>query len=108
MVKANFFKAFAAGVILYRVIKYIGQQKRLVEEFGYTLKRFNLSKVDLNALEFNIILGIDNKSAGSIKVGKIDLDVILGGLDLGRIKQGIPIKIDPKLLRVIFECTLFS
>ena len=95
MVKANFFKAFAAGVILYRVIKYIGQQKRLVEEFGYTLKRFNLSKVDLNALEFNIILGIDNKSAGSIKVGKIDLDVILGGLDLGRIKQGIPIKIDP-------------
>ena len=95
MVKANFFKAFAAGVILYRVIRYIGQQKRLVEEFGYSLKRFKLSKVDLTSLEFVIVLGINNKSAANIKVGKIDLDVILGGIDLGRIKQGIPIKIDP-------------
>jgi hypothetical protein len=29
MVKANFFKAIAAGIILYRVVKYIGQQNPL-------------------------------------------------------------------------------
>jgi len=43
MVKPNFFKAITAGVILYRVFRYIGAQRRLLEAYEFNIRQFNIA-----------------------------------------------------------------
>ena len=95
MVKANFFKAIAAGVILYRVVKYIGQQKRSIESWNYRIKGFSLVRIDLHSIEFEIILDVMNKSGAAIRAGMFDLDVILEGIKVGRINSNDFFEIKP-------------
>jgi hypothetical protein len=95
MVKANFFKAIAAGIILYRVVKYIGQQKRSIESWDYRIKGFSLVRIDLHSIEFQIVLDVINKSGAAIKAGMFDLDTILEGIKVGRISTNDFFEIKP-------------
>lgn len=84
MVKPNFFKAIAAGVVLFRVFKYIGNQKRLLEQWDYKIKAFKLTGFDGFELKFNLTLELDNRSGASLSAGMFDFDVFVDGIRIGR------------------------
>jgi LEA14-like dessication related protein len=84
MVKPNFFKAIAAGVVLFRVFKYIGNQKRLLEQWDYKIKAFKLSGFDGFELKFTLSLELDNRSGASLSAGMFDFDVFVDGIRIGR------------------------
>lgn len=94
MVKANFFQAIAAGVLLYRAFKYIGAQKRSIEGYEVSVKKFGLNRIDLNEIDFNVMLEFTNKSGAAVTVGNFDFDVLVNGLRLGRIKSNEFIKLN--------------
>lgn len=84
MVKPNFFRAIAAGVILYRVVRYIGNQKRLLEQWDYKVKALRLVGFDGFDLKLDLVFDVINRSAASLSAGMFDFDVYLDGIRIGR------------------------
>ena len=79
MVKPNFFKAIAAGVLLFRVARYIGNQKRLLEQWDYKVKALRLVGFDGFDLKLDLVFDLINRSAASLNAGMFDFDVFVDG-----------------------------
>lgn len=101
MVKPNFFKAIAAGVVLFRVFKYIGNQKRLLEQWDYKIKTFKLSGFDGFELKFNLSLELDNRSGANLSAGMFDFDVFVDGIRIGRAISNDFVDIQPYSTSVV-------
>jgi LEA14-like dessication related protein len=84
MVKANFFKAIATGVIVWRVFKYIGAQKRLLETWDYNIRELRLVGFGGGELKFQMAFDFYNNSGASIRAGLFDFDVYIDGTRIGR------------------------
>ena len=84
MVKANFFRAIAAGIALWRVAKYIGNQRRLIEQWDYKVRSFRLVGFAGGELRFNLDFELDNRSGASMSAGLFDFDVFVDGVKIGR------------------------
>jgi LEA14-like dessication related protein len=84
MVKANFFKAIAVGVLVYRVFQTIGKQRRLIEQYGFRVNYLKVVGIGLDEVKFNLQLNVENTTAATINLGRIDLDVFLDGIKIGR------------------------
>jgi hypothetical protein len=84
MVKPNFFKALAAGVIVWRVFKYIGTQKRLLETWDYNIQSLRLMGFQAGTLKFKLTFDVINNSGATIRAGLFDFDVFLDGIRVGR------------------------
>lgn len=84
MVKPNFFKALAAGVIVWRVFEYIGKQKRLLETWDYNIQSLRLTGFQAGILKFKLTFDIINNSGATIHAGLFDFDVFLDGIRVGR------------------------
>ena len=84
MVKPNFFKALAAGVIVWRVFKYIGNQKRLLETWDYNIESLRLMGFQAGTLKFKLTFDVINNSGATIRAGLFDFDVFLDGIRVGR------------------------
>ncbi len=84
MVKPNFFKALAAGVIVWRVFKYIGNQKRLLETWDYNIQSLRLMGFQAGTLKFKLTFDVINNSGATIRAGLFDFDVFLDGIRVGR------------------------
>ena len=95
MVKPNFFKAIAAGVILFRVFKYIGNQKRLLEQWDYKVKALRLVGFDGFDLKLDLVFDLINRSAASLNAGMFDFDVYVDGIRIGRAISNDFIDIQP-------------
>jgi len=84
MVKANFFKAIATGVIVWRVFRYIGGQKRLLETWDYNIREFRLVGFGGGEIKFQMAFDFYNNSGASIRAGLFDFDVYIDGTRIGR------------------------
>jgi len=84
MVKANFFKAIATGVIVWRVFKYIGAQKRLLETWDYNIRELRLVGFGGGQLRFQLAFDFYNNSGASIRAGLFDFDTFIDGIKIGR------------------------
>lgn len=84
MVKANFFKAIATGVIVWRVFKYIGVQKRLLETWDYNIRELRLVGFGGGELKFQLAFDFYNNSGAQIRAGLFDFDVYIDGTRIGR------------------------
>lgn len=96
MVKPNFFKAITAGVILYRVFKYIGVQRRLLEAYDFNVKQFNIEGFTLEGdIKFNIVFELVNRSGAAIKAGLFDFDCFVDNIKVGRAVSNDFVNIQP-------------
>jgi len=95
MVKANFFKAIATGVILLRVLRYIGNQQRLVEAYVYNIRELRLLGFSGGELKFNLLFDVENRSGAAIKAGLFDFDCFIDGIRVGRAVSNDFIDIQP-------------
>lgn len=84
MVKPNFFKAIAAGVILFRVIRHIGNQRRLLEQWDYKVRSLRLVGFAGGELRFNLDFELDNRTGANLSAGLFDFDVFVDGVKIGR------------------------
>jgi LEA14-like dessication related protein len=84
MVKPNFFKAIATGVIIWRVFKYIGVQKRLLETWDYKIRELRLVGFGAGELKFQLAFDFYNNSGVSIRAGLFDFDTYIDGIRVGR------------------------
>ena len=84
MVKPNFFKAIATGVIIWRVFRYIGAQKRLMEVYDYNIKELRLVGFGQDGLKLKLVFDFINNSGAGIKAGLFDFDVFIDGIRVGR------------------------
>ena len=84
MVKANFIKAVATGVLLYRVIKYIGSQKRMLDAYEFKIREFRFLGYNGSELKFNLAFEVDNRSGSKINAGLFDFDVFVEDVKVGR------------------------
>jgi len=88
MVKANFFKAIATGVLLFRVIRYIGNKKRLLEAYDFNIRELRLLGFAGGELKFNLVFDVENRSGAAIKAGLFDFDCFIDGIKVGRAVSG--------------------
>tara|TARA_R100001460_G_scaffold12946_1_gene29400 strand:- start:44 stop:535 length:492 start_codon:yes stop_codon:yes gene_type:complete len=96
MVKANFFKAIATGVILYRVFRYIGAQKRLMEAYNFNVRQFNVAGFTADGdIKFNIVFEVENRSGAAIKAGLYDFDCFVDNIKIGRAVSNDFVDIQP-------------
>jgi hypothetical protein len=95
MVKANFFKAIATGLILLRVLRYIGNQQRLVEAYVYNIRELRLLGFSGGELKFNLLFDVENRSGAAIKAGLFDFDCFIDGIRVGRAVSNDFIDIQP-------------
>lgn len=84
MVKPNFFKAFATGIIVWRVFQYIGKQKRLLETWDYNIQSLRLMGFQAGTLKFKLTVDFINNSGASLHTGLFDFDVFIDGVRVGR------------------------
>lgn len=96
MVKPNFFKAIAAGVILYRVFRYIGAQRRLLEAYDFNIKQFNIEGFTPDGdIKFNVVFELVNRSGAAIKAGLFDFDCFVDNIKVGRAVSNEFVDIQP-------------
>ena len=95
MVKANFFKAIATGVLLFRVIRYIGNQKRLLEAYDFNIRELRLLGFAGGELKFNLVFDVENRSGAAIQAGLFDFDCFIDGIKVGRAVSNDFIDIQP-------------
>ena len=84
MVKPNFFKVIASGLLLWRVAQYIGRQKRLLETWDYKIRELRLLGFSGGQLKFNLAFDLMNNSGVTIRAGLFDFDVFIDGIRVGR------------------------
>lgn len=96
MVKPNFFKAITAGVILYRVFRYIGAQRRLLEAYDFNIKQFNIEGFTPDGdIKFNVVFELVNRSGATIKAGLFDFDCFVDNIKVGRAVSNEFVDIQP-------------
>ena len=95
MVKANIFKALATGVLLYRVFRYIGSQKRLLDAYDFNIRELRLLGLGGGELKFNLVFDVNNRSGAAIKAGLFDFDCFIDGIKVGRAVSNDFIDIQP-------------
>jgi len=96
MVKPNFFKAITAGVILYRVFRYIGAQRRLLEAYDFNIRQFNIVGFSADGdIKFNVVFELVNRSGAAIKAGLFDFDCFVDNIKVGRAVSNDFVDIQP-------------
>lgn len=95
MVKPNFFKAIATGVVLWRVFQYIGNQRRLLEQWDYNIKALRLVGFAGGELKFDLEFDLKNNSGATMSAGLFDFDVYIDGIRAGRAISNNFIDIQP-------------
>jgi len=83
VMKANFFKAIGAGLLLYRVITYISEKKRLFNQLRISINALKVRSINKDSVDFVLSLNLENVTGASLKIGMLDFDVFLDGIKIG-------------------------
>lgn len=95
MVKANFFKAIGAGILLYRALTYIGGQRRLYNTSEIQVNRLIVNRITMDGVEFSLDTTLNNISGGNLRIARINVEVFLEGIKIGNAVSDQLITISP-------------